>query len=236
MDVQSLTQAELCAVVDEAIDLWLSTGLSEGAMARLNRATFEIVDLPDGQLGNSTLLRVTIDHNGAGYGWSSDVSTDAPAPGKMDLLTAVMHELGHVLGKRHGEQPDLMADRLPTDVRREPATKTEAAPKATKSLKVGQAEHVETTRVATAVTPTSLPMATSVMAAVLGGVPSGSVNLTIGTLGPGQSITITFEVTVNSPLPQRTLQICNQGIVSGSNFPDVCRLDRLQLYGRSDSG
>ncbi len=224
LDVQSLTQAELCAVVDEAIDLWSATGLSGGALARLNRATFEIADLPGGQLGNSTLLRITIDHNGAGYGWSSDVSADAPAPGQMDLLTAVMHELGHVLGKRHAEQPEVMANELPTDVRRLPAAR-----KAEAAVKVGRVVRVEETRVATLPPPSAVPIATSIMASVLsssvdkdgGGVMASgeTVNLTIGTLNPGKSITITFEVTVNSPLPRGTLQICSQGIVGG-NFPN----------------
>jgi uncharacterized repeat protein (TIGR01451 family) len=47
-----------------------------------------------------------------------------------------------------------------------------------------------------------------------------TINLSIGTLPPGKSITITFEVTVDNPFPGGSTQVCNQGIVSGSDFPD----------------
>jgi hypothetical protein len=46
------------------------------------------------------------------------------------------------------------------------------------------------------------------------------INLTIGTLGPGKSLTITFEVTIDDPFPTGVPNVCNQGIVSGSDFPD----------------
>ena len=47
---------------------------------------------------------------------------DNPAAGEMDLLTAVMHELGHVLGLDHVHVigPELMSDALVTGVRRLP--------------------------------------------------------------------------------------------------------------------
>jgi uncharacterized repeat protein (TIGR01451 family) len=47
-----------------------------------------------------------------------------------------------------------------------------------------------------------------------------SINLTIGTLGPGKSITVTLDVTVDNPLGTPATSVCNQGIVSGSNFVD----------------
>jgi uncharacterized repeat protein (TIGR01451 family) len=47
-----------------------------------------------------------------------------------------------------------------------------------------------------------------------------TINLTIGTLPPGKSITISFAVTVDTSLPSNVTQLCNQGIVSGSNFAD----------------
>jgi hypothetical protein len=39
--------------------------------------------------------------------------------------------------------------------------------------------------------------------------------LSIGTLKPGKSVTITFSVTVNNPVPQGTTSVSNQGTVSG---------------------
>src|SRR4030095_15204471 len=47
------------------------------------------------------------------------------------------------------------------------------------------------------------------------------VMLTIGTLPAGESVTITFNATVNDPFTSATPQVSNQGTVSGSNFANV---------------
>jgi hypothetical protein len=47
------------------------------------------------------------------------------------------------------------------------------------------------------------------------------VMLNIGTLPAGESVTITFNVTVDDPFTGALAQISNQGTVSGSNFADV---------------
>ncbi|HEX8129724.1 MAG TPA: Calx-beta domain-containing protein [Pyrinomonadaceae bacterium] len=49
--------------------------------------------------------------------------------------------------------------------------------------------------------------------------------ISIGTLGAGKSVTITFSVTVNNPLPSNVTQIKNRGTVSGSNFTSVNTTD-----------
>ncbi len=47
-----------------------------------------------------------------------------------------------------------------------------------------------------------------------------SVGVSIGTLAArGGSVTITFRVTINNPLPAGVVEVSNQGTVSGSNFP-----------------
>ena len=43
----------------------------------------------------------------------------------------------------------------------------------------------------------------------------------IGTLTVGKTVTIQFQVTVNTPLPTGTTQVSNQGTVSGTNFATV---------------
>ncbi|HEX8160827.1 MAG TPA: Ig-like domain-containing protein [Pyrinomonadaceae bacterium] len=45
--------------------------------------------------------------------------------------------------------------------------------------------------------------------------------INIGTLKPGDSVVITFQVQINNPLPNGTTQVSNQGTVSGSNFANV---------------
>jgi hypothetical protein len=47
------------------------------------------------------------------------------------------------------------------------------------------------------------------------------VMLSIGTLPAGESVTITFQVTVDNPFTGALPQVSNQGTVSGSNFADV---------------
>ncbi|MDT4953956.1 MAG: hypothetical protein QOJ02_2094 [Acidobacteriota bacterium] len=53
-------------------------------------------------------------------------------------------------------------------------------------------------------------------------VPSGeTINAPIGTIPSGKSVHITFQVTVNNPLPGGVTQVSNQGTVKGDNFADV---------------
>lgn len=65
---------------------------------------------------------------------------------------------------------------------------------------------------------------TTTQGAVVSGNTAGdtSVTVNVGTIpGAGGSVTITFRVTINSPLvPPTTIQVQNQGVVTGGNFPD----------------
>jgi hypothetical protein len=49
----------------------------------------------------------------------------------------------------------------------------------------------------------------------------GTVSIPIGTLSAGSSVTITFQVTVDSAAPANASNVSNQGTVSGSNFASV---------------
>jgi len=48
-----------------------------------------------------------------------------------------------------------------------------------------------------------------------------TVNLNIGIVPAGESVTIMFQVTINNPLPNGVCSVTNQGHVTGSNFPAV---------------
>jgi Ca2+-binding RTX toxin-like protein len=143
--IQPLTPQELAPIVAAAIDRWVSTGSVDAkAEAELRAAQFQIVTLTGTTLGTEIGgTTVQIDATADGFGWfvdttpyddsefdgrSSDGSLAAippsPAAGHMDLLTVVMHELGHVLGfddvDTAGHPNNLMDDTLDPGVRRLP--------------------------------------------------------------------------------------------------------------------
>jgi hypothetical protein len=144
-----ISTAQVAALLPEAIARWAATGLPARDVARLRATAVEVTDLPDGYLGAAPLYGtvISLDANAAGYGWfvdptpaddaEFDVPTAAgrgadrtsPATGRMDLLTVVMHELGHVLGldSRFGGDPsDLMTAELRTGDRRTPISGLDA--------------------------------------------------------------------------------------------------------------
>src|SRR4051794_35972404 len=61
----------------------------------------------------------------------------------------------------------------------------------------------------------------SVLLASIARTSLGQVNVSIGTLAPGESVTITYDVTIDNPLSPSVTQISSQGTVSGSNFTSV---------------
>jgi hypothetical protein len=125
----------LDAAIDAAIQYWADFGLvSDEDLATLESVTFEIADLDGLLLGSTSGTHITIDINAAGYGWFIDTtlfdsseytqngngtlvaSAGSDAEGMMDLLTVVIHEMGHVLGFEHTVTDDgetvLMASEL----------------------------------------------------------------------------------------------------------------------------
>jgi hypothetical protein len=109
----------------------------DGAADLLANVTFEIVDLPGAVLGRTVgTSLIQVDHNAAGHGWFVDSTPwddaeftrlaaadelvarhDGPAIDRADLLTAVMHEFGHLLGNGH-DDAGRMQDSLPIGARR----------------------------------------------------------------------------------------------------------------------
>jgi hypothetical protein len=112
-----LTGDTLDGLISAAIGRWAATGLTDEQLAVLNATTFEISDLGGNYLGLAEGNVIRLDDDGAGYAWYVDATplddgefanragetrlladgTAAPA-GQFDLLTAIMHEFGHVLG------------------------------------------------------------------------------------------------------------------------------------------
>ena len=48
-----------------------------------------------------------------------------------------------------------------------------------------------------------------------------SVTVNLGTLPPQTPVTVSFQVKINNPFPTGVTTVSNQGVVSGSNIPDV---------------
>jgi hypothetical protein len=97
-----LTANMLQPVIENAITLLTNSGLTPEQVGYLRGVPVQIADLGAfNYAGLATPERVVIDDDGAGFGWS--ISTDfwsrafEPAQ-RLDLLTVVAHEFGHVLG------------------------------------------------------------------------------------------------------------------------------------------
>ncbi len=134
----SVTAAALSAVRGAAIRHWEATGLTSEESLLLRTTPVRIVDLADGLLGRTLDGVVYVDTTGAGAGWYVDESDQAfaqstrggerlalaggPSDGRHDLLTALVHEFGHVLGYSDsaGGPPTVMTGSLQVGTRRLP--------------------------------------------------------------------------------------------------------------------
>ncbi len=137
----ALTVSEAMPLVQAAEVRWAAAGANVSALGSVRVI---VGSLPGGELGASSAVVNTIylDSNAQGYGWFIDPTplqdsefplrvgateeraTSGPAAGEMDLLTVIMHEMGHFLG--HGDlnpqaSPyELMSADLAVGVRRLP--------------------------------------------------------------------------------------------------------------------
>jgi hypothetical protein len=126
-DASILTQADLQPIVNEAIARWVAAGLDDATVARLQRVEVTIGDLSGSLLGQAGADRICLDRDAAGHGWFVDLTPardeefarsgssrqltalDPRAVDRIDLLSVVEHELGHIAGY---EDLDAQSDRL----------------------------------------------------------------------------------------------------------------------------
>jgi hypothetical protein len=214
-----LTQAELDAIVSAAIARWSATGLTTAQVDALKAMSFGVADLSGLNLGSFTPAQITLDADAAGHGWYLDGTprddaefgnaqnatrlttdpTQAPA-GHYDLLTAVMHEMGHALGlqdRYEGTARDaLMYGWLFTGERRVPGA--------------GEADG------AVAGSITTEEFAGSPIAVTPANSTTGAFILPAGI---GKTVTIQWQATVDPQTNQLIDNPVNTGTVTATNTP-----------------
>jgi large repetitive protein len=138
-----LTQAQLAPIVSAAITLWTRAGISSVQAALLRSTKITIGNLSSlGELADTSPGKIVIDASADGDGWYVDptplsndgftlvagtqemIAKSGPASKEIDLLTVVLHEMGHILGLPDlspALYPDqLMSETLGVGVRRLP--------------------------------------------------------------------------------------------------------------------
>ena len=138
-DAPAISDEDLQPLLSAAIDRWRAAGVDADALARLNGIDVHVADLPDGHLGLAFPAAVYIDVNAAGHGWFIDATPSldeefvgplASGANRVDLLSTIMHELGHVLGLEdlygEGDDDEVMYGLLEAGVRRTPQSAVDA--------------------------------------------------------------------------------------------------------------
>ena len=121
---QSLPASGYQPIVAESLRRWEAAGVDTSALSGM---TVQVRNLGGTTLGLASGNTIWLDDNAAGWGWFVDStlgnSSEFSRAGnqgernRMDLLTVVMHEIGHLLGQDHTDD-GVMAETLAASVRR----------------------------------------------------------------------------------------------------------------------
>jgi hypothetical protein len=135
-DAEALLKgADLAPIVEEAILWWQGNGIDEASLAKLYAVQFWVTDLAGTDLGLCSGNTIFLDRDAAGWGWFIDATPNQDeeyvgrgrqqkaitpeAVDRIDLLSVVTHELGHVLGFDDvHSNADIMGETLSAGIRR----------------------------------------------------------------------------------------------------------------------
>jgi len=200
-----ISQAELNLIVDAAIDRWAAAGATAEQVAAMRATSFSVEDISGLSLAMSSGNHITIDSNAAGFSWFIDATPgedgeysgsgtrltaapDSQAGVRIDLLTTIMHELGHQIGlgddTNAADRDELMYGLINPGERRLPGN-DDLAGSGTTPL----------TGTAFALSPVSL-----------------------GTIPAGRIVVVQWDSTVNAFTNQVVPTFNNTSSVSGGNF------------------
>ncbi|HEY5720975.1 MAG TPA: tandem-95 repeat protein [Allosphingosinicella sp.] len=206
--VTYLTEAALESMVEAAIQRWIDAGASAEQVAAMRAVDFSVVDMAGIYLGASTNGVVQIDSDGAGLGWFVDstpgddgefsgsgtrlvAEAGGPAAGRLDLLTVVMHELGHQIGL--GDH----YDRNNTD-----------------DLMYGYANAGERRLPADGDADGAIPGS-------IGSTAFALTPVSVGTLPGLKAVDVYFKATINTQTDKFITNLNNDSTISGGNFTTV---------------
>jgi hypothetical protein len=221
-----ISAGELELLVAAAIDRWAANGATAEQIAAMKAVSVSVTDMMGVQIGGATAGHIQIDNDAGGLGWFVDATpgddseyagtgtrllatADGGAASRVDLLTVLMHELGHQIGLgddyRSDDGVDVMYGFMDAGERRLPAAGEAAGAS-------GQA-------------PASESFILSPVA-------------DIGTLPANKSVDIQYQATVNSFFNQVIAPLSNTATATGSNISDtvsntnVTVIDTLTLGDR----
>jgi hypothetical protein len=138
---EAITSLSVNDVRLAAIAVWKAAGIDAAQEARLQATEVDVTDLPGNVLGLAQDGKIWLDATASGLGWFVDPTPDrneeftrnesgelvasGPAAQAIDLLTVLVHEMGHILGLPDyvtAYAQNVMADLIGSGTRRIPAS------------------------------------------------------------------------------------------------------------------